>query len=327
MKSIPVLIIFFIIFSSFAIADAQIETKEGTNDLQITINIPDTIEPSFLNPEIFLCEDNCKQVEIKSISYSENEIDFFVIPEESGNFDLNVFLTADNERISYKKKITIYGQYEKTEPEKKEKMGVTGNIIKNTINPFFGLGLFVLILIVGILKLGKRFYIKNKLLDLSKRRIEVSAVFLLSFLVLSAVTHEFFHIVIAGLFSCPVVLEAFIPVYTPASVSFFNCEINSVQSIMILGAGITGNLVLGILFYFLSLKKNNLFFSTFSLAFVSSSFFYLFYTTGDIHNIMKIIGLSIPQMYMDLAGVSFILTSFYLFFRRHLEQWHKIQVP
>lgn len=317
MKRAPLLILFLLILSPLSLADG-LEVREGESDLHITVELPRTVDPLYLNPEIFLCRDGCEPVDIKSLSYSGGkEIDFFITPGESGSYDLMIFLTINGRRVSYQRKIETRKDYEKEEVVK-EQMGVTGNITRNASSPIFIFGGLALFLFLSLFKPEKSF-IKTRFFKLFKTETRVLIVFIFSFLIFASVTHEFFHIFTAGIFNCPAVLESFIPVYSPTSVSL-SCEITSIQSILILSAGLIGNLMLGVLFYLLSILKKNqtLLFSTISLAFFSSSFFYLFYTTGDIHNIMKILYITLPQFYLDIAGISLILTSFYLFFRRHI---------
>jgi len=322
MRRTPILVVLFLLLSPLSLATGEsIEIREG-EDLQITL--PVSANPLYLEPEIFLCRDECEPIEIKSISYNGEEMDFFIAPEGFGDYDLNIFLTINGERISYEKEITIYNGHEKENV--KEQIGLTGNIIRNALSPIFGFGLMGLFFVFVFLRMKKYFLFKTGILKFFKSKIEVLFFFVLSFLVFSSVTHEFFHIFTAGLFNCPAVLESFIPVLSPTSVSL-KCEITEIQSIGILSAGLIGNLALGALFLLMSLKKKSLVLSTISLAFFFSVFFYLFYTTGDVHNIMKILNLAIPQICLELTGITLISTSFYLFFRRHLKHWNETQVP
>ncbi len=287
-----------------------VSVEEGADDLVITVELPEEANPPELDPELFLCSETCEKLELKSFSFSGNELQLFALPRSPGEYELKVYLTVNGERVSFHKEITVEKAFAESSPPK-ENGGITGNITRNAFSPLFGLGILALFLVFFFLKEGKTGAPRES-------KIKYLAIFLVSFLFLASFTHEFFHILTAGMFNCPAVLESFIPVYQPTSV-FLTCEAGVVQSVLILASGLLGNLALGVVFYLLYLKKGNAGLSVVSFAFLSSTFFYLFYGTGDIHSIMRILGFHTQQVYMNMAGVSLILTTFYFLFRNQIQ--------
>lgn len=295
-------IIFVLILSTPCLAQKQVEVYSG-DELHIRI-FSDNQDPRQM--EMLLCSGGCVPLEAKSVSYNGREVDIFAEPEEPGVYDLKIFLGEE----FYEEKVNVTQGHRKPQ---ENIAGITSNIVGNASSPVFFLG------IIGIfalyLFLVRRDVLKTKLLRPFAGEIKFLYVFALSFLVLSPFTHEFFHITMAGLFSCQAVLESFVPVFTPTSVSL-NCEISSLRSIIVLAAGLAGNLALGLIFFALASRKKSSYMYPVSLAFIWSSFFYLFYTTGDLHSIMGIMGVALPQLYLNLSGAALISASFYVFFRR-----------
>ncbi len=305
MRRAAPIILLILILSPVCLAQSPIEVIEG-DELHVVLR-PGNTDPRQL--EMFLCRDGCTPLEVRSVSYNGNEIDIFAEPEELGAYELKVFLGDE----VYEESVNI-GHVHQKEP--KVSAGITSNIVGNVSSPVFVMGL------LGIFILFVFFRFENKLkikpLKPFKGEIKFLSFFVFSFLILSPFIHEFFHIMTAGFFSCQAVLESFIPVFTPTSVSF-NCEISVLQSIIILAAGILGNLVLGTVFFILAGRRKSIPLYSISLAFLWSSFFYLFYRSGDLHSIMRILDFALPQIFLDLSGIAMVSASFYVFFR-HLRK-------
>ena len=305
---IGIIIALILFLCPLALATDAMKIAENDRDMQITLELPN-IDPFKLDPEVFLCSASCELQEIKSISYDDKEMDLFITPKKPGNYTLKLFVTLNGERVSYEKSVEVNNGHEKTE---KKLPDITGSIVRNTMGPLSGLGLFGLLILFVFLHFKNRI-LKNHPL---KGRIEIIMIFLLAFFIFSSVTHEFSHIIVAALFNCPATLESFIPIFTPTTVAL-KCEITTLQSILILSAGIVGNIMLGFFLYFLSLKRNNFTLCIVSQAYFFSSFIYFFYTTGDIHSIMNVLNLFIPQTYMNLIGLSLILVLILVFYRNN----------
>ncbi|UCG95902.1 MAG: hypothetical protein JSV92_02575 [archaeon] len=312
MRRTPLLVFILLLLPSLSMAQSSMELHEGEMDLRISLETG-YINPLESEPELFLCRQECRHLEISSFSYSAGSMDFFVLPEVSGDYNLKIFMTVNGEEVVYEKEISISREYTKSETQEKNQ-DVTANIMRNAASPVVGLGLLASVLLLFLFK-TEGFGLKKSLLPMPKNGLKILTVFLVSFLFLSSFTHELFHIFLAGMFSCPAVLESFIPVFTPTSVSLQACRITSVQSILILAAGVVGNLVLGGIFCILARLKKKSFLSVISLALFSSSFLYLFYTTGDIHSIMSILNIGISQIYLDATGIALILVTFIVFLR------------
>lgn len=310
MRRTPLLLLAFLFFLPCSLVHGNLDVRDVGEELEISL-VTGNLNPLESGPELFICGDYCYPLEVKSFTYSHGHMNFFTLPAESGDFLLKVYLTDDGERICYEKNITVSRIYASEKPEVK-KAGITSNIVNNSSSPVFFFGLLGFLVLFFIFKTrGLRF--QRRFITFSRSEIKILFVFLVSFAFISSFTHEFFHIFLAGFFGCPAVLDSFIPLLTPTSVSLNLCKITSFQSILILGAGVVGNLFLGLFLLVLSRLKDSKLISSISLAFFTSSFFYLFYSTGDIHNILRIIGTEVSQLYLNLAGIGLISLSFWLF--------------
>lgn len=303
MGKILLVFLFLLLLSPVCLAQSSIEVIEG-DELHLILKSGNA-DPHQL--KMLLCRNGCTNLEARSVSYNGNEIDIFAEPEEPGFYDLKIFLDG---KVYESSVIVAKGQSR----EPKTSAGITSNIVNNASSPVFFLGILgIFILLFVFFRFENS--LKAKALRPLKGEIKFLALFVLSFLVLSPFTHEFFHIMTAGFFNCHAILQSFVPVFTPTSVSF-SCEISALQSVIILAAGIAGNLVLGVVFFILARRIKSFLLYSVSLAFFWSSFFYLFYHSGDIYNIMRITGLVLPQIYLDLLGTGLISASFYVFFRQ-----------
>jgi len=146
MRRTPLFVLVFLLFSPLALA--QMELKEGEN-LQITVEIPKGTNPINLDPEVFICNQGCESVEIKSYSFWGRGLDLFVLPEKKvGN--LKVFLNLDGKRTLYEREVNLQNSYKKERIEEEPFSGgpgVTGNLISNSSSPIFGFGLLGLVLL------------------------------------------------------------------------------------------------------------------------------------------------------------------------------------
>jgi hypothetical protein len=223
------------------------------------------------------------------------------------------------ERLEFSKEVKINKTYEK-EKNKTETPGITGNIMKSSSSPLFIAGIlgFLALFLICSIKTKTQINLKRWDLKVSSYKIKGSMVFLLSLLVLSQFTHELFHIFTASVFSCKAVLNSFIPVISPASVAL-ECSASKTQSLVILGSGIMGNIIIGLFFQLFYKKTGKKTFSILSISFLASSFLYFFHRTGDIHSIMRILGTGISQFYLDFAGLSMLGIAFYFFFIEHIQ--------
>jgi len=305
MKRTPLLFITIFLIISPAVMASSLEFKENKDELWITIPSPEYFNPS--NMKVFLCKDSCNQEQIKSISYGGYKIDFFIEPEHPGDYTLKVFF-ADDETY-YEENINVKNGHKR---ETVERIGLTANVIKNASSPIFVLAFLSIFVIFAIFKHGD--ILKNNPSNLLNAKTKALILFIFVFVFLSSATHELSHILTAGIFNCPASLDSFIPILTPTSVSF-SCSSSVAESVVILASGLIGNLIIGTLILVINLRKKSAFISIISFAFFSSSFFYLFYNTGDIHNIMRMLNFFVPQLYLNLAGIFTITSSFYAFFR------------
>jgi len=310
MRRTPLLLLAFLLFLPCSPVCADLNFRDIGEELEISL-MTGNLNPLDLEPELFLCDDSCHPLKVKSFTYSHGHMNFFTLPDERGNFLLKIYLKDNNKTAYYEKNIKVSKVYANEETELK-KAGMTANIVNNSSSPIFLFGLlgfFVLFSIFKTKDLGNQ----RRFINFPGSGIKVLFAFLISFVFLSSFTHEFFHILTAGFFSCPAVLDSFIPLLTPTSVSLNLCNITPLQSILILGAGVVGNIFLGFGLLFLSKIRDSRLISSISLAFFFSSFFYLFYTTGDIHNIIRIVGMDINQIFLNLAGIGLISLSLWLF--------------
>ncbi len=319
MKILKLFFVIFILLVTLTEVNASvINTRNGEDDFLISLDFKG-LNPMENEPIVFLCREICISTDVKSVSFNENgEIDIFIKPEYTGNYTLKVFFNSSEELLLFEDEIEISEIYKSEEFLVEEDFGVTGNIVRNSTNPLFLLGFLSLVIILMFFKLDNDvIFEKNKFLRHFKTKLKPFIVFMLSFVVLTVFTHELFHIITAGIFGCAASLESFLPIYSPSSVSISSCKITSFQSIMILSAGIIGNMMVGLFLLYFPLKRNKKILNTVSLAFFVSSFSYFFYKTGDIHNIINIMNLSIPQIYLNIFGVLTLSGSFYLFLRNY----------
>jgi len=293
------------------------------NDMEVVTELSNlTFNISPLNARIFLCDDVCKEEDIKSVSYSGNEIEFFLIPNKTGSYLLRVMIPIDgikrfDEKFVEINKSFIGDRKRSSKGGKDDKTNnniITGNLIESASSPFMIFGYLSTLTLTIFYSLRKNLYKMKKYALSHLNTLENVFLFLFSMLILSTITHELFHLAVAGFFGCPCKIEA--SFLGPKTVTLENCAVTKLESILILGAGLLGNIILGFVLTILSKVKKSTKLHIVSFSLMLSSFIYFFYAKGDIHNILSIIGLRVPQLYLNLIGVFLSLSSGVFFFRK-----------
>ena len=172
----------------------------------------------------------------------------------------------------------------------------------------------------GILRLGR----KRKAKHYSSNFIGL-LLFLLVAVIIAPLIHEYFHTLVLAFYGCE---YNFVLNFTPESGFFATiktlCALNKEQTILYLGAGVMGNIILSAMFItggWLT-RKENIFLSnllTYSgFGFLSDPMFYMFANKGDLVNILSLLGCSEKVWILPLIGVLLVIFVFaYVWF--HVE--------
>ncbi len=168
--------------------------------------------------------------------------------------------------------------------------------------------------------------------SLLEREKKALIIFPVIVLLVGSITHELFHILVLKIYNCPFSTNFQIIGWDFQFVIQPLCELDKVQAINVLSAGIVGNIFLGLIAFFISsvyrIKENFLtsfYFDTIALGFVFTSGFYFFRETGDIMAILQILEIEISRVWIIAVGLIIMIFStiqFWIEFRSIEEDYN-----
>lgn len=307
-----VLIVFLLSTLFLPIVEADIlKTEETDSNLHVQIDLRREFNVTSHEIDARLCENSrCKSLVVETYSFTEGNdvLDIFLLPEESGDYFLEIDVFYNGVREQYRENTTINRTY--SLENRNQTSEITGRLVTGETNP-----LLVALFILGVMFV---FYVKYRSYlwkIIPDNRIFTILIFLVSLLLVSTITHELFHITVLEAYSCPYSFE-YEYFFRSASVEMGQCVVSDIQVVFFLLSGLVGNLVVFTLLtvsFLMSDKFKNMDYLAFSFGFLVSVSVYFFNTTGDIHSTLDVLNMSSPQVLLNMVGLLMLLLSFFMF--------------